>query len=137
MQTILDSYDEHVIALAIHVDNYDESRRICTPGYILSEEEGDNLIEALDQAKKYIDDWDYLSLTDKEADEAEDERLESYIDECILSEIPEPYRSYFDSTSWKRDARMDGRGHIISSYDGDEHEQVYNGTTYFIYRNRK
>lgn len=58
IQTILDSYNDHIIALAIHVDNYDESRKICTPEYILSEEEENNLIEALDQAKEYIDDGD-------------------------------------------------------------------------------
>jgi hypothetical protein len=28
----------------------------------------------------------------------------------------------------------DGRGHFLSSYDGEEHEIAYNGETYYIYR---
>jgi hypothetical protein len=77
---------------------------------------------------------EYLVLTDSEADSAQDEELENYIDECILSELPEAYRSYFDDESWKRDARMDGRGHVLSSYDGSENEEKVNGTWYYIYR---
>lgn len=133
IQTILDNYEDHVIALALHLETILPDTLIDTT----LPTEGintDDLTEALDDAEKLIDDGDYLSLTDPEADDAEDERLESYIDECILPDLPEPYRVYFDSTSWKRDARMDGRGHTISSYDGEENEQVYNGTTYFIYR---
>lgn len=29
---------------------------------------------------------------------------------------------------------MDGRGHIISSYDGTEYDETVEGTTYYIYR---
>ena len=47
-----------------------------------------------------------------------DEHLDSYIEECL--EIPEHLRFYFDEEKWKDDARMDGRGHSLSSYDGHE-----------------
>lgn len=77
---------------------------------------------------------EYVVYTDEEADEIWDENLENYVDECILPEIPEPYRLYFDFKSWKDDARLDGRGHSISLYDGNEYEQTVNGTTYYIYR---
>ena len=36
--------------------------------------------------------------------------------------------------AWKRDARMDGRGHSLSSYDGHENEETVEGTTFYIYR---
>jgi hypothetical protein len=28
----------------------------------------------------------------------------------------------------------DGRGHFLSSYDGDENEETVNGQTFYIYR---
>lgn len=77
---------------------------------------------------------EYLVLTDEEADQMWDEQLESYIDDCILPQLPEAYRNYFDHEAWKRDARHDGRGHSLSSYDGNEHEEKIDGVWYFIYR---
>ena len=37
---------------------------------------------------------------------------------------------YFDREAWKRDARMDGRGHCLGSYDGGEYEVG----DYLVYR---
>lgn len=65
---------------------------------------------------------EYLVCTDSEADDLWDEDLENYIDECILHELPEAYRNYFDREDWKSDARMDGRGHSLNRYDGNEYE---------------
>jgi hypothetical protein len=76
----------------------------------------------------------YMVLTDDEADEKWDEYLDNYIDECILPEIPETYQCYFDDEKWKRDARIDGRGHCLASYDGHENEETVEGTTFYIYR---
>ena len=45
------------------------------------------------------DDGEYLVLTDDEADEMWDEQLDSYLDECVLPELPEMARNYFDTTS--------------------------------------
>lgn len=65
----------------------------------------------------------YAVGTDEEADEAREQSLDSYLDDCgILDSIPENLRNYFDREAWKRDARFDGRGHALSSYDGDELE---------------
>lgn len=77
---------------------------------------------------------EYLVLTDDEADEAWDESLQNYLDECILPELPENMRSYFDEEKWKDDARVDGRGHSLSSYDGDEDEESVDSTDYYIFR---
>jgi hypothetical protein len=79
---------------------------------------------------------EYLVCTDSEADEVWDERLESYIDECILPEVPEQFRNYFDHDAWKSDARHDGRGHAISSYDGEERDATdpETGETFVVFR---
>jgi len=34
--------------------------------------------------------------------------------------MPKFTQFYFDDEKWKNDARMDGRGHSLSSYDGCE-----------------
>lgn len=77
---------------------------------------------------------EYLVLTDEEADQAWDESLENYIDECVLPELPRSYRQYFDCEKFKADCSYDGRGHTLASYDGEELEETVDGTTYFIYR---
>ena len=77
---------------------------------------------------------EYFVVTDDEADELWEEYLDNYIEEVILPEINKHYRNYFDNESWKKDARMDGRGHSLSSYDGYEYSEEINGETYYIYR---
>jgi hypothetical protein len=76
----------------------------------------------------------YAVLTDEEADERWDEYLENYIDDCILPDVPESARCYFDREAWKRDARHDGRAHCLSPYDGHEHEVEIDGVMYYVYR---
>ena len=80
--------------------------------------------EEITQHHNYFDtpEGDYIVLTDYEADEAWEESIDSYIDECILPELPERYQMYFDRNQFHYDAQMDGRGHSLSSYDGIEHE---------------
>ena len=70
----------------------------------------------------------YQVLTDDEADVLWEEQLDSYIDDCL--EIPDHLKFYFDCDAWKSDAKIDGRGHSLSSYDGCEHESG----EFFIYR---
>ena len=81
-------------------------------------------------------DGDYEVLTDEEADERWEESLDSYIDDCIMPELPEPLASYFDVEAWKRDARIDGRGHAINHYDGGEDwgQDPETGEDFYIYR---
>lgn len=83
-----------------------------------------------------IDDYNnkWLVCTDKEADDKWEEELERYIEECVLPMLPEQYKNYFDSDSFICDCKMDGRGHSLAKYDGREHEQIVNGTTYYLYR---
>lgn len=77
---------------------------------------------------------EWLVLTDSEADEAWDEELERYWEDCVLPEVPAHLRGYMDAEAWKSDARHDGRGHSLSGYDGNEDEEDVDGVTYYIYR---
>jgi hypothetical protein len=96
-------------------------------------------IQALDQVEEidnncYDADMNYMVCTNEEADYKWEESLDSYLEECVYPELPDNMANYFDDEKWKRDARFDGRGHSLSSYDGNEYEEVVNGKTYYIYR---
>ena len=66
------------------------------------------------------DSGEYAIGTELEADEAWEEYLDSYIEECIIPKFPESLQYYFDDDKWKQDAKYDGRGHSLASYDGYE-----------------
>lgn len=64
---------------------------------------------------------EYAVGTGIEANDAWDQSLDSYLDDCgVLDAMPENLRRYFDRDAWKSDARHNGRGHSLSSYDGEE-----------------
>ena len=67
---------------------------------------------------------EYLVCTEDEADQKWEEQLDSYLEECVYPELPDNMKVYFDAIAWKRDARMDGRGHSISGYDGNETDAI-------------
>lgn len=77
---------------------------------------------------------EYLVMTDKEADVALDEELDHLIEDCVIPEIPEEAKSYFDTEKWKNDAAIDGRGQFLAHYDGEENEVTVDGEDYYIYR---
>ena len=77
---------------------------------------------------------DWIVATDSEADALQDEDLDNYLEEYVLPDLPETAQRYFDNKAWKRDARMDGRGHSLGRYDGNECYHTVNGTTYYLYR---
>ena len=146
-QGFLADYDERVIALAQHLcinlepdfSNVDEE----ATEEEQQEQRDEAILEVTNELDSIVNEYDncysyyreeYLVLTDDEADDMEDNNLDNYINECIMPEIPEHLQNYFDEVAWKRDARMDGRGHIISTYDGCEYEETVDGTTYYIYR---
>jgi hypothetical protein len=78
----------------------------------------------------------YQVLTDDEADEAQDQDLDSYLEECVFPDLPTNMVQYFDRDAWKEDAKMDGRGHSLGRYDGDKHEitDPESGEMFFAYR---
>lgn len=69
---------------------------------------------------------EYAVGTDDEAGAAWDAELDNYIQECIMPDIEKIDMGYlsayvfFNKEGWKRDARMDGRGHALGRYDGNE-----------------
>ena len=73
---------------------------------------------------------EYLVVDDDEADEAWEKSIENYIDDVVMGEIPKCYQNYFDSDAFMSDCKQDGRGHELSTYDGDEDESE----GYYIYR---
>lgn len=118
--------DERIQALTQHIKAEEQEQE---------EVEADELSTSSYDEK--IIEWgkrEYLVVTDEEADELWEEDLDNYIDECILSELPEQYKCYFDEEKWKDDARLDGRAHSLSRYDESEYEEEVNNTTYYIYR---
>lgn len=148
---LADEYGEKVIALAQHLEldlepNFDADdyptedytdEEIAEEKQKAIDEVKDRLISIHEGYGEYTYEYcgeEYIVATDEEADEIEDEKLDDYLEECIYPELPENLRFYFDDDAWKRDARMDGRGHIISTYDGDENYVYVNGTAYYIYR---
>ena len=140
VQEILDGYDPQAIALALHLENITADD--LTGGLALQiqaeangdDYDGENYIDALDDAQRFYDRGNYKVLTDDEADDLRDEYLDQYIEDVIKPEIPEASRFYFDDELRKKDARQDGRGHSLSSYNGQEHEETRDGVDYFIYR---
>lgn len=158
-EQLIEEYGEKVIALAQHLDltlEIDETEFQLSPDEVFEteEEKQERIQELADERREAIDDIkseleniteeydntfsyyreEYEVLTDSEADDRQEEELDNYIEECILPEIPEAYQNYFDEEAWKHDAKMDGRGHIISRYDGYECEEKVNDTWCYIYR---
>lgn len=74
---------------------------------------------------------EYLVVDEYERDRRWDESLDSYLDEGCVEGANSPY---FNTEAWKRDARMDGAGHALASYDGNEQEYNVNGSWFYIYR---
>lgn len=69
-----------------------------------------------------IDGAEYAVGNDSECDAAWNQSLDSYLEDCIYPELGGTLANYFDDEKWKRDAKFDGRGHSLSSYDGEEIE---------------
>ncbi|MHC4372253.1 MAG: hypothetical protein ACYSW8_32010 [Planctomycetota bacterium] len=73
---------------------------------------------------------EYLVLDGDEKEKRWEDALEQLLDDCIEgADGP-----YFDREAWKRDARFDGAGHTLASYDGAEHEFSGGGEWFHIFR---
>ena len=110
---------EKVVALLLHEDATAEEMEDIT-------EDGGNRLSYGGR--------EYLVCTDREADEEEDEELDRYIDDCVLSGLNERDRSYFDNEAFKSDCRRDGRGHALNRYDGQEHTIRVLETDYYLFQ---
>lgn len=63
---------------------------------------------------------EYAIGRERECEQAWDEYINDHIDNCVLSELPEQYRIYFDTEAFRQDCRVNGRGNYLSAYDGME-----------------
>jgi len=109
-------YSDRIIALSQHLE--------VEPDELNETSYNEQIIEYGNQ--------EYLVVDDSEADDAWDEDLENFIDDCVLYEIPEQYRKYFDHEAF---CRIDGRAHSLSGYGGGGEDcETVDGTEYFIYR---
>jgi hypothetical protein len=117
----------------------------------------------LDEVERWLDNEDYLVLDDEDADKKAEEYIREsvwafnadflswYCPDGIEAEHITTLRG--DSCEGCNDAMValveagqgmkkfiseaistDGRGHFMSSYDGEENEVTYNDTEYYIYR---
>jgi hypothetical protein len=108
----------------------DDDERALVLLAVRADREGD--VDCAIEATKYDDCTleaggnEYLVLDEDEKESRWDDCLENYLDECVEgADGP-----YFDREAWKRDARMDGAGHVLSSYDGSE-EEFHAGDKWF------
>lgn len=138
-----DQEDPRVIALSKYLE--------------LTKEETEENIRYASDDTYYFGNEDYMVLTDDEADEKVAEYIKetiwafnpsflschSGIDEDVFKLLQDKCESsneailklIKDFDHFVEDAvRSDGRGHFLSSYDGEENEQKHNNETYYIYR---
>jgi len=127
-QKLLDDYSPQTVALAYHL-----SGRASTYD-TLAENCADISVESDDAYYQYGRSRSYAVVDDNTADKLWEDSLYNYIDDCILPELPSYLSNYFDKDSWISDARYDGRGHSLATYDGNEHEEIVDGVEYFIFR---
>ena len=74
---------------------------------------------------------EYRVLDEDGREEAIDEYLESYLDDGGVEGADSPY---FDREAWKKDARINGAGHSLAGYDGNENEYHVGHDIWFLYR---
>ena len=106
----------------------------CLKEFDLSLSDLENIKESHREHEYEVQGNDYLIGTDEEMEIFWDEDLENYIDDCVMSEIPEHYKKYFDDSEYKEDCKIDGRAHSLARYDGEELEQKVFGENYYFYR---
>lgn len=126
--------EEEALAIIRDVSNDDEDEIyvICQMFDLTANEIDDIAIEGNNRI--CVQGTDYLFGTDSDMDDEWDASLDSYLEECVYPELSGNLAQYFDDEAWKSDARMDGRGHSLNSYDGGEIEYEHNGTYYYAYR---
>ena len=77
---------------------------------------------------------EYLVVDESTANDLWEAELDNYLEECVYPELSGNLAQYFDDEKWKRDARIDGRGHSLAGYDGNESNVKVDGTEFCIFR---
>lgn len=80
-------------------------------------------------------DQKWLVYTDEEAQNAYEARLENYLYDYILEQIPSDLHSYFNGEGWLKDAAMNNsRGDKLALCNGKEKEVQVDACFYYLYR---
>ena len=105
----------------------------------MREELEDKIQELESEIEELEDDEDSYEFTE----EAKEKYVESRMDDVRYDPVrflrdyglEREIENFIDQESFIEDViNSDGRGHTIASYDGNEDEVEYEGTTYYIYR---
>lgn len=77
----------------------------------------------------------YCIMDENDYNEYIDEMIDNYIDDCILPDIPEDYRCYFDTEKFMNDVSCGGeRDSFANSYDGCVNDFKFDSVWYKIWR---
>tara|TARA_Y100000816_G_C25687423_1_gene363792 strand:- start:252 stop:575 length:324 start_codon:yes stop_codon:yes gene_type:complete len=105
----------------------------------MREELEDKIQDLESEIEDLEDDEDSYEFTE----EAKEKYVESRMDDVRYDPVSflrdygleREIENFIDQESFIEDViNSDGRGHTIASYDGNEDEVEYEGTTYYIYR---
>lgn len=79
---------------------------------------------------------EYLVYTDREADDALQDCIDSLFNEQSEELVPGCTSPYFDYKRWFNDMCNNmSKGETLAGYDGEEHSIEVDDTTYYIYKN--
>lgn len=77
---------------------------------------------------------EYLVVSSSDLDDVYRDYMVELIDDCVIPNLPENLKNYFDYDSYIDDSLSgDGYGQL-APYDGNDNEVQYNGTYYHIFR---
>ncbi len=74
---------------------------------------------------------EYAVITNDDIENVFHQYAENLIDDCVISELPEKYRQYFNYEKFEQDMSFDGYGQM-ASYDGNDNEVIIDDTYYHI-----
>lgn len=133
-----DSDDDlaRLVALAKHLDvTVDEAKESLEDYTVVTDDEADNLAGDYIRESLWAFNSSFLETytdIDSGAIKAIQEKMSESCNTVFLTILKgNGYLNQFINDA----ISSDGRGHFLSSYDGEEHEQTVTGVTYYIYRN--
>jgi hypothetical protein len=120
-------------ALALYLVNEESISNREAVTFALSVD-GDNIDRVDCELVKDCGTREFSVFTDDEADAEVDACAENYADEVVY-ELPKHLRRYFDYDAFMSDYKDNGRGSILSGWDGSETDITINGETFYIFKN--
>lgn len=126
----MDGASEEEIALLFHLHN--EGDTDVWLDDLTTHTGGFNTADLIDVGYGSGEEWGVISSDNIDA--AYRAYCEGYIDDCVLPEIPESYRRYFDTDLYIADMEKGEGWGAMSSYDGNYDEVTIGGKTWYLFR---